>query len=79
LERGDLIGIQDLSGLKAPGLKPPSQSFSNLFTAYARAKNRAYDRTGALFQWPLGRIPVTSDADFTALVCTFTKTRSDAA
>jgi putative transposase len=60
--------VRDLTGLAASGLKPPSQSFSNLFNAYARAFNRAYDRTGALFQRPFGRIPVSSDAYFTALV-----------
>ena len=58
----DLTGLEDLSGLKAP-----SQRFSNLFNAYAKAFNRAYDRTGALFQRPFGRIAVTSDAYFTAL------------
>jgi putative transposase len=60
--------VEDLSDLKATGVKPPSQSFSNLFSAYARAFNRAYDRTGSQFQRPFGRIPVTSDAYFTALV-----------
>ena len=49
-------------------LKKPSQHFSNLFNAYARAFNKAYNRTGALFQRPFGRIPVTSDAYFVHLV-----------
>jgi REP element-mobilizing transposase RayT len=38
----------------------PSQSFSNFFNAYTKAFNRTYHRTGALFQRPFGRIPVTS-------------------
>jgi len=53
----DLTGLEDLSGQKAP-----SQSFSNLFNAYAKAFNRAYDRTGALFQRPFGRIAALPDA-----------------
>ena len=40
----------------------PSQAFSNLFNAYARAFNRAYQRTGALFQRPFGRRLITSEA-----------------
>jgi len=51
-----------------PKLRKPSQHFSNLFNAYAKAFNKAYDRTGALFQRPFGRIPVTHDAHFVRLV-----------
>jgi putative transposase len=46
----------------------PSQYFSNLFNAYAKAFNRAYHRTGALFQRPFGRIEITSDAYFMQVV-----------
>lgn len=46
----------------------PSRQFANLFNAYAKAINKAYSRTGALFQRPFGRIPVTSDAYFTQLI-----------
>lgn len=49
-------------------LKKPSQYFSNFFNAYTRSFNNAYQRTGALFQRPFGRIPVTSDAYFTQLI-----------
>ena len=42
------------------GLKPPSQYFSNFFNAYARGVNIAAQRTGALFQRPFKRIPVSS-------------------
>jgi REP element-mobilizing transposase RayT len=49
-------------------LKKPSQYFSNLFNAYTKAFNNAYRRTGALFERPFGRIPVTSDAYFIQLV-----------
>jgi len=64
----DLTGLRDLSGLKRPGLKPPSQYFSNLFNAYARAFNKAYERSGSLFQRPFGRILVTSQAHLLWLV-----------
>jgi REP element-mobilizing transposase RayT len=46
----------------------PSRRFSNMFNAYARSFNRAYSRTGALFQRPFGRIEVTGERHFTALV-----------
>ncbi len=53
-------------------LKPkkfnPSQAFSNLFNAYAKAINKGYGRTGSLFEERFGRIPVTSDAYFTTLI-----------
>ena len=46
----------------------PSRCFSNLFNAYARAFNRMYHRTGALFQRPFGRRAVTDDRYFVRLV-----------
>jgi len=63
-DRAPPDNLQDLP-LK---LRNPSQSFSNLFNAYARSFNRAYDRTGALFQRPFGRVEVTSNAHFTRLI-----------
>lgn len=41
-----------------------SQQFSNFFNAYAKAINKAYDRTGSLFQHPFGRVPITTDRQF---------------
>jgi putative transposase len=61
--RSDLTGLGGLSGLKGP-----SQHVSNLLNAYAKAINQAYQRTGALFQRPFGRIEVNSDAYFLQLV-----------
>jgi len=58
-----LVRIKD-----SDGVPEPSRCFSNLFNAYARAFNRAYARTGALFQRPFSRIEVTDDRYFTALV-----------
>lgn len=56
---------QNLSGLP---LKQPSQYFSNLFNAYTRGVNLATGRTGALFERPFERLPVTSDAYLLRLV-----------
>jgi len=64
LTAADLTGLQDLSGLS----RNPSQAFSNLFNAYARAFNKAYQRTGALFQRPFGRSLVATNAYFTQLI-----------
>jgi putative transposase len=55
-----------LSGLVA--LPNPSRQFSHLFNAYTRTINHTYRRTGALFQRPFGRIPVTTDAYFARLI-----------
>ena len=48
--------------------KVPSQQFGNLFNAYAKAINKAYDRTGSLFEHPFGRVPVTSESYLVHLV-----------
>ena len=48
--------------------QPPSRYFSNLFNAYARAFNKRYTRTGALFQRPFGCIPVTTNEYFAYLI-----------
>jgi REP element-mobilizing transposase RayT len=48
--------------------KHPSQQFGNLFNAYAKAINEAYQRTGSLFEHPYGRVPVTTDAHLVHLV-----------
>jgi len=45
-----------------------TQQFSNLFNAYAKAINKAYGRTGSLFEGRFGRIEVTSKAYFANLV-----------
>jgi putative transposase len=41
-----------------------SKRFSDFFNAYAKAINKARDRTGSLFQHPFGRVLVTSDRQF---------------
>jgi hypothetical protein len=44
------------------------QHFSNFFNSYAKAINRAYHRSGALFQKKFGRIEVASNRYFLALI-----------
>jgi putative transposase len=46
----------------------PSQQFGNLFNAYAKAINRAYQRSGSLFQHPFDRVRVRSDGHFQHLM-----------
>jgi len=45
-----------------------SQHFANLFNAYSKSINRAYGRTGSLFEKRFGRIEVTSDRYFLQLI-----------
>ncbi len=59
-----LVRIRDESDEQ----REPSRCFSNLFNAYARTFNRTYQRTGALFQRPFGRIEVADDRYFVTLV-----------
>ena len=64
-----LVRMKDLETLPEPlKSKKPSQQFSNLFNAYAKAFNRAYERTGSLFQRPYSRIEISSDAYFMQVV-----------
>ncbi len=46
----------------------PSRQFNNLFIAYAKAINKAYQRTGGLFESPFKRKIVGSDRYFIGLV-----------
>ena len=41
-----------------------SRQISNFFNAYAKTINKAYRRTGSLFQHPFGRVPITTDRQF---------------
>jgi REP element-mobilizing transposase RayT len=69
-----LVRIKDEERLdKSPRLvksKPNlvTNRFKNFFISYAKAINKAYGRTGALFQRPFGRREVTSDEYFARLV-----------
>jgi putative transposase len=46
----------------------PSKQFSHFFNSYAKAINKAYGRTGSLFQHPFGRVPVTNPEQFYRVV-----------
>ena len=50
------------------GLRTPSQAFSNLFNAYAKSINIAYQRTGPVFERPFKRIPVKDSPYFLRLL-----------
>jgi len=52
-ELANLTGFEDFSGLK-----PPHQSFSNLFNAYSKAFNKRFDRHGSLFVRRFKRKPI---------------------
>ena len=52
-------------------LDPPrdaTQQFANFFNSYTKSINKAYHRTGSLFQKRFGRIEVTSERYFGTLV-----------
>ncbi|NIM93335.1 MAG: hypothetical protein GTO18_06455 [Anaerolineales bacterium] len=49
-------------------MKLPSRQFNNFFIAYAKAFNKVYQRTGALFESPFKRKHVSNDRYFTTLV-----------
>jgi putative transposase len=55
-------GLGDLGDLR--GLKNPGQQFSNFFNAYSKAINRAYGRTGSLFENRYRRKEVTTERYF---------------
>lgn len=46
----------------------PSQQLGHLFNAYSKAINKAYRRTGSLFEHPFERIEVTSEQHLLRLV-----------
>jgi REP element-mobilizing transposase RayT len=48
--------------------KVPTRAFAAMFTAYTKAVNKAYRRTGRLFAEHFGRIEVTSETYFTHLI-----------
>jgi REP element-mobilizing transposase RayT len=57
-----LVRIKDVAEQGQPGkLLNPSQQFGHLFNAYSKAINKAYRRTGSLFEHPFERIKVTSE------------------
>lgn len=49
-------------------LQEPSRAFNNMFIAYTRAVNKATQRTGALFERPFHRKPVTDQRYLLTLI-----------
>lgn len=69
-----LLVAMRMSSLEGPSSKPLtshrySRAFANLFSGYAKAINKAYERTGSLFERGFHRIPVDTDRYFQHLVC----------
>lgn len=62
--RGNSTGQEEDQPRKPLGSHYVSDQFSHFFNAYAKTINKAYGRTGSLFQHPFGRIPITSDRQF---------------
>ena len=66
--RTDRRGFENRAGLDPLNRYAVSHAFNNWLNAYAKAINKAYERTGSLFQHHFGRLPVTSDRYFVALI-----------
>jgi hypothetical protein len=64
VEQGILANQDEGRARKPLGSQYVSDQFSNFFNAYAKTINKAYGRTGSLFQHPFGRVPITSDHQF---------------
>lgn len=64
-----LVRIKEIAPVSETGpILDPSRQFNNWFIAYAKAFNKAYQRTGGLFESPFKRKRVDSDRYFTYLV-----------
>ena len=59
---------QDCQSFKDWQSSTPSRAFSNLFSTYTKAINKAYQRSGSLFEKPFHRKLIQNEAHFTALV-----------
>jgi putative transposase len=51
-------------GFDSLGSQYVSNQFSNFFNAYVKTINKAYMRTGSLFEHPFKRVPITTDRQF---------------
>ena len=63
-KQGNLANQEEGQPSKPLGSQYVSDQFSNFFNAYAKTINKAYGRTGSLFQHPFGRVAITSDRQF---------------
>jgi putative transposase len=59
------LAMDDQGQLRKPlGSHYVSVQFSNFFNAYAKTINKAYGRTGSLFEHPFERVQITTDRQF---------------
>jgi putative transposase len=49
--------------------KVPSEQFSHLFNAYAKAINKRYNRSGTLFEHPFGRLVIDEFESLKRVMC----------
>lgn len=54
--------------LHRPPLSPMEKAFKNLFISYSKTINKAYDRTGSLFQVRYKQKEITDDGYFTSII-----------
>lgn len=71
VEELTLTGFEPLSALKTPEdySKFISRQFSHLFNSYAQSINKAFGRTGGLFETPFKRELVENDEYLKQLIC----------
>jgi REP element-mobilizing transposase RayT len=63
------LGVPETPRVSTPfQARIPSRQFGHLFNAYAKAINKAYQRSGSLFEHPFGRVRVSSDTHFVHLI-----------
>jgi hypothetical protein len=63
-EASYLANREEDQSRKPLGSRYVSNQFSNFFNAYAKTINKAYGRTGSLFEHPFERVPITTDRHF---------------
>lgn len=63
-----LVRIKTIVDHQQPQTRNPSQQFGHLFNAYSKAINKAYGRTGSLFEHPFERIEVASEPYLVQLI-----------
>jgi len=63
-QQSDSVKQEKDQSRKSLGSQYISDQFSHFFNAYAKTINKAYGRSGSLFQHPFGRVPITSNRQF---------------
>ena len=63
-KRSNPINQEEGQWRKPLGSQYVSNQFSNFFNAYAKTINKAYGRTGSLFEHPFERVSITTERQF---------------